>query len=1409
MNSDVGCRNQLPSVFRFARIFGLLACSAVLQLDTESCIAEQGESFEDLGRQYAQQFQPLVAQYCVDCHSTEAKEGELDLERFPAFSDVRKDAAAWQKVAEMLTNGEMPPEDSAQPSADELKTLQSWVRGYLDAEAFNLAGDPGPVVLRRLNNAEYTYSIRDLTGVALDPAAEFPVDSAAGEGFTNTGSALVMSPSLVTKYLDAAKDIAAHAVLLPDGIRFSTSTTRRDWTNETLAAIREMYVRYTGRVGDADLLNRWDVTDPTKLTNEDGRVDLETYFRLLIENRQAIEQDVSVAETIAAGQGLSPKYMRLLAEMLTDGDSSSVLFESLRQAWRSEDVAQATAMASSVRAWQQQLWTFNPVGHFGQVKGWQEPVTPLSTQQSFRVAPAEGQVGDATLYLIAGSAGQESDGDIVVWQSPRIERPGRPPLLLRDLRATSVVMDDKRKETLKHTSGYLAAALDVNNGEAKRELESIAKEHEVDLVMLRPWLSLLGIAHSGEAVIKEHLHEPLSQVNGHSFLNGWTFPGATSLSLVANSSDERVTIPGTVNPHKIVVHPRPERWVAVGWRSPAAGQFRLTPSVKDAHDNCGNGIHWSFELRHENHRRVLGSGDVDLGGVAEIPPIEELTLEKGDLLSLMISARDQSHVCDLTEIDLEIEALDGDQRSWSLTGDCADDIALGNPHPDKHGNPQVWHFYTGLDSSEEQTPAIPAGSLLSRWIESTDPEEATQLALQIEALVVNPVPDGLAEADAMLHELLTSADGPLFSQVDTAALVGTVPPEDLEGVAYGLDPGQFGQLPDGSSIAGEHIAVTAPSVIEVRIPREYIAGGELVVTGSLGESSSTDAAVQLAVSTAKPESIDLIPGTPVVVRTGSEAEARFQKTFDQFHELFPIAMCYPQIVPVDVVVTLVLFHREDHQLSRLMLSDEEAAQLDRLWDQLHYVSQDALTIVTGFEQLLEFASQDDDPNKYIPLGEEINRHADAFRQRLVDTEPAHIAALLEMAPRIYRRPLTEDELSGIEQLYASLRAEELSHEEAFRLTMARLFASPAFLYRGEAPASGEARSPVSDWELANRLSYFLWSSVPDETLYDLAAQGNLQDPQTLRSQTRRMLSDGRMRRMAIEFACQWLHVRDFGQRSEKSERHFPTFSELRDEMYEETVLFFTDMFQNDGSLLSMLDADHTFLNEALANHYNVPEISGEGWRRVDGMRAHSRGGILTLATTLAEQSGASRTSPILRGNWISETLLGERLPRPPKDVPVLPETVPPGLSERQLIERHSSDKACAKCHARIDPYGFALENFDAIGRYRTQDAEGHPIDTKTTLVDGQSIEGLDGLRNYLLNDRRETFVKHFCRKLLGYALGRGVQLSDEPLLEEMMTQLAENDYRFSTAIETIILSDQFRMIRDRDFRDAALTQHSE
>jgi hypothetical protein len=338
------------------------------------------------------------------------------------------------------------------------------------------------------------------------------------------------------------------------------------------------------------------------------------------------------------------------------------------------------------------------------------------------------------------------------------------------------------------------------------------------------------------------------------------------------------------------------------------------------------------------------------------------------------------------------------------------------------------------------------------------------------------------------------------------------------------------------------------------------------------------------------------------------------------------------------------------------------------------------------------------------------------------------------------------------------------------------------------------------------LSYFLWSSAPDTELRAVAASGKLREPKVLAAQTRRLLQDPRARRLATEFACAWLHVYDFNELDEKSERHFPTFNGLRDDMYEETIRFFTDLFRNNGRVLDILDADYAFVNPELAKHYGIPEetfrtgtAADDGWRRVSHVKPLGRGGVLGQATTLAKLSGASRTSPILRGNWLAETLLGEKLPRPPKDVPRLPEDEATGtLTVRQLTEKHSTDPKCFGCHRQIDPYGYALEGYDAIGRKREVDLGGHPVETQAKVIDGSEFVGLDGLRSYLLTKRRDAFVRQFCRKLLGYSLGRSVQLSDGPLIAELQAKLKKGDFRIAPLVEAIVQSRQFREIRGRD-----------
>ena len=1394
--------------------------------------AAETRSFDALQTEFEQQIRPILKQFCLDCHSAEAQEGELDLERFATFSAVRDDPSTWQKVAEMLDNGEMPPDDSEQPTARQQTQLRAWIAAYLDAEALANAGDPGPIALRRLNNAQYTYTIRDLTGVQLDPAREFPVDSAAGEGFTNTGASLVMSPALVQKYFDAGKAIASHAVLLPDGFRFSAGTTRRDWEIEILSQISSLYALHTSGGSDVSLLDRWSVPDPTKSTENDGRIDLERYIAALIQQREQLLADLDAAEAIARTNNLNAKYFRLLAAMLVSDEAPSLLLDSLRRRWRQATAEDAAALTAVIRAWQDQLWKFNPVGHLGIVQPWQEPVTPIRESHHIRVkldAPTEGDT--ISLYLVAGPAGDGNAADIVAWQNPRIERSGRPAILLRDVRAMGLKLARIREQTLSQTTKYLTAAFAARQPGSERDIAKLAAAHAVDPLILKPLLSYLGIEADGELKIGGYLTQYRQETAGYDFVNAWLIPDVADFSLVSNSSDQAVNIPGTVRPHKVTVHPRPDRWIAAGWRSPIEGRVTLTPRVQDAHPACGNGVSWSLELRRGAQRRMLAEGTVDRAGTAAPEPLRDISIHKGDLISLVIGPRDRQHACDLTEIDLTVTVADdsADPRAWSLSGDCADSLGAGNPHPDSFGNRDIWHFYGGMLDGESAPRAIPPGSLLARWLDASAAEAAVQLAAELEELLTRPLAQDAPPPDAEVYRALTALDGPLFSHIDSAALARTVAEDELAGVEFGLDPQLFGRHPDGSAAPSEHLVVQAPAVIEIKLPASLAAGAEFAVAGRLHDSQSRAGSVQLLVLDSRAKSqmgaeIDnlrgfvaagksatasnpsatsngvLLPGVPIVVRKGSQAEARVRKSFDDFRRLFPAAMCHARIVPVDEVVTLLLFHREDEHLARLMLSDAEQARLDRLWDELHYVSQDALRIENSLEQILEFSTQDADPRKFDPVLKPIAAGAAAFRQRLLVTAPAHVDALVKFAARAYRRPLGANEDAGIRRLYETLCQEEIPHEEAFRLTLAKVLAAPAFLYRLERPGLGREPSAVGNEELASRLSYFLWSSAPDDELRQVAAAGQLVQPDILVAQTHRMLRDARTRRLAIEFACQWLHIRDFDQLDEKSERHFPQFTDLRDDIYEESIRFFADLFRNDGSILNILAADYTFVNESLATLYGIPDVSGSDWRRVEGVREYGRGGILGLATTLAKQSGASRTSPILRGNWISETLLGERLPKPPQDVPQLPddEADLDGLTMRQVIEKHTADPACAKCHVRIDPYGFALESYDAIGRLRQQDLGGRPIDTNTTLMDGAQIDGINGLREYLVVTRRNDFLRQFCRKLVGYALGRAVQLSDEPLLNEMMTRLAENDYRFGAAVDTIVLSKQFRMIRGSD-----------
>ena len=970
-----------------------------------SCVVLHGAAFG------ADDFQtsilPLLKERCNSCHSTKKQKGDLDLERFASVADIKREPMIWEGVLDQIHMGEMPPKKEPQLAPEQKTLLTKWVQDRLEEVALASAGDPGPVVLRRLSNMEYTYTLRDLTGVeSLDPAKEFPVDGAAGEGFTNAGAALVMSPALLSKYLDAAKDIASHAVLTPQGLSFSSRISQRDWTDEALAKIRAFYAQFSNSGSGSKVQAQGINLD----TGDSGVLPLEPYL--------AATRDDQLAAR------LNPKYFSKLRAAL-EGKEPNAILDLVRQQWRAG--ATAAQMAETIVQWQKALWRFSSIGHIGKLNGpksWQVPVLPLTASETLRIKlPASGVT---KVFLVSFAIGQAS----AIWENARIVTPGQ-------------------------------------------------KDRPV-------------MINTEEAVI------------------------------------------------------------------PA-----------------------------------------DVGKDAEF-------------------------------------------------------VVTARLHPDSKG------------------------------------------AVQVRVLTAKPTgPAALVASKVTINK-----------------------------------PGKKGTWSDGE----------------------------------------------------KPLSFD----APILVGDNIDMRKQLTAQIAEFRALFPAALCYTKIVPADEVVTLTLFYREDEQLKRLMLNKDQIAEIDRLWDELRFISEAPLKEVDVFEQLWQFATQDADPKAFEPLREPIYRDAELFKQQQLAAEPGHVQAAIDFAARAWRRPLSETEQTDLHSLYQKLRKQDLSHAAAVRMLVARVLVAPEFLYRGEKVSPGVKPSPVNDHELATRLSYFLWSSSPDGGLHQLATAGKLHDPTVLAAQARRMLKNDKIRRLATEFGCQWLHVRDVETLDEKSERHFPTFISLRGDMQEEVVRFFIDLFQNDRSVLSLINADHTFVNASLAKHYAL-DVRGDGWQRFEGIQSKGRGGILGFAATLAKQSGASRTSAILRGTWLSEVILGDKLPIPPKGVPILPEEAPADLSERQLIERHSRDENCAGCHRRIDPFGFALEGFDAIGRVRK-------ADTKTVLPDGTSVDGLNDLRDYLINKRGDDFLRQFCRKLLGYALGRSVQLSDRPLIESMV----RSDHSIGTLIDLIVRSPQFREVRGKD-----------
>jgi mono/diheme cytochrome c family protein len=538
---------------------------------------------------------------------------------------------------------------------------------------------------------------------------------------------------------------------------------------------------------------------------------------------------------------------------------------------------------------------------------------------------------------------------------------------------------------------------------------------------------------------------------------------------------------------------------------------------------------------------------------------------------------------------------------------------------------------------------------------------------------------------------------------------------------------------------------------------------------------------------------------------------------------------------------LMGYFRDDLPLYEMMLDAKEQKELDALWQELDFVaSANIRTYIqfflneSGEGRGLKRETEGPRPaDKEITSEAAIKEVADAYLARArasgdetaikaieehfewtnagirwvekarIEAEPTHLEALQDFAARAYRRPLSQAERAELLAFYKSRRDEaKLDHEEAMRDSIVSILMAPDFAYRIDLTEAGEGIHPLTDYALASRLSYFVWSSMPDEELLAQAAAGNLRRPEVLVKQARRMLKDRRVRGLATEFGANWLDFRRFEELNTVDRERFSSFdNDLRQAMFEEPVRFMLDVFRANRSVLDFVYASHTFVNPILAKHYGMPDVTGgpETWVRVEDADRYGRGGLLPMAAFLTKNAPGLRTSPVKRGYWVVKQVLGERIPPPPAVVPELPrDEAKIELPLRDMLARHRSDKTCASCHARFDSMGLVFEGYGPIGERRTQDLGGRTIDDSAAFPGGTTAAGVDGLRAYVRAERQNDFIDNLSRKLLAFALGRSLILSDDLLIADMRAKLAANGYRFGTLVESIVTSPQFRNKRGSD-----------
>lgn len=537
------------------------------------------------------------------------------------------------------------------------------------------------------------------------------------------------------------------------------------------------------------------------------------------------------------------------------------------------------------------------------------------------------------------------------------------------------------------------------------------------------------------------------------------------------------------------------------------------------------------------------------------------------------------------------------------------------------------------------------------------------------------------------------------------------------------------------------------------------------------------------------------------------------------------------------------YYRDDAPLYDLVLDASAQRELDTLWRELDFIASAPMRQYQGFlwfdrtdsrfmrDPEFDFARPEDlsslSEQKIQALSEVYLAKAErnggtevpleAIREFFVEineqirwvenarraAEQRQLHSVAEFAARAYRRSLTSAEVLELRQYYAQLRDEDsLTHEEAVQDLVVSVLMSPHYLYRVDLLSNSVNERAFTNIELASRLSYFLWASIPDAQLLQVAENEQLTDPDVLLRETRRMLQDDRVQGLATEFGGNWLDFRRFKEHNSVDRERFPGFNdELRSAMFEEPIRFLTDVVQNERSTKDFLSSRRTFVNAPLAEHYGIEGIGFDDWqwKAVEDAEEFGRGGLLPMAVFLTKNSPGLRTSPVKRGYWVIRNLLGQRIPAPPPGVPDIPddETKLGEFTLRETLARHRDHKSCSGCHDRIDPIGLVFEGYGPVGERREVDLGGRAVDKRAQFPDASVREGIVGLRAYLVDQRKEEFVQNLSRKLLAYALGRTLLPSDRQLLAQMEKNSETSD-KFNSMIETIVTSEQFLNKRGRD-----------